>query len=314
MRIVIPGAMPSLNVAKELAPLLAQRAPTLYRWWQLGTARVQAYDAQAHGCTHFEAWQLIHAGYSPATDLPLGAGLGPLLAGPACADGHAVWLLELVHLAVGTGQATLLHPALLNLQHAESQALFQAAQALLKDTDFSLTWLTQARWRLCLPAHLRPRTASPRAVVAHRLEDWSNQDVLMRPWRQRLNEIQMVWHSHPINQAREARGALTINGLWLYGGAAAWPIRQVNDALVLLDLEHAQQIGDWTAWLDALSHLDNRYLQPLAAANGLPKQAVELLLFGDDRRITLTLARRKGLLGWLPQPKKNGNAWWSHPN
>jgi len=36
-------------------------------------------------------------------------------------------------------------------------------------------------------------------------------------WRSILNEIQMVLHEHPINAAREARGAATVNGLWLWG-------------------------------------------------------------------------------------------------
>jgi hypothetical protein len=33
-----------------------------------------------------------------------------------------------------------------------------------------------------------------------------------------LNEMQMVLHAHPVNEAREARGAPTINAVWLSGG------------------------------------------------------------------------------------------------
>ena len=32
-----------------------------------------------------------------------------------------------------------------------------------------------------------------------------------------FNEIQMLLHDHPVNAAREARGALTVNSLWLWG-------------------------------------------------------------------------------------------------
>ena len=42
MLIVIPGALPALPVAAELAKLLPERAPTLHRWLQAGSARVQA--------------------------------------------------------------------------------------------------------------------------------------------------------------------------------------------------------------------------------------------------------------------------------
>ncbi|MFQ6707899.1 putative sulfate exporter family transporter, partial [Bordetella pertussis] len=56
-------------------------------------------------------------------------------------------------------------------------------------------------------------------VAGQRLRAWWTQDVAMRPWRRLLNEIQMVWYEHPVNEARAARGAAPINALWLYGGA-----------------------------------------------------------------------------------------------
>jgi hypothetical protein len=36
-------------------------------------------------------------------------------------------------------------------------------------------------------------------------------------WRSVLNEVQMVLHEHPVNVAREARRAATVNGLWFWG-------------------------------------------------------------------------------------------------
>jgi hypothetical protein len=47
-------------------------------------------------------------------------------------------------------------------------------------------------------------------------------------WRTRMNEIQMLLHDHPVNQAREARGERAINGLWCWGGGKllATPIDQ----------------------------------------------------------------------------------------
>ena len=40
-------------------------------------------------------------------------------------------------------------------------------------------------------------------------------------WHGILNEIQMLLHAHPLNQAREQRGEWPINGLWLWGGGYA---------------------------------------------------------------------------------------------
>lgn len=37
-------------------------------------------------------------------------------------------------------------------------------------------------------------------------------------WRGILNEIQMLLHEHPLNQIREERGDLVLNGVWFWGG------------------------------------------------------------------------------------------------
>lgn len=36
-------------------------------------------------------------------------------------------------------------------------------------------------------------------------------------WHQLFNEIQMLLHAHPLNEAREARGETVINSVWLWG-------------------------------------------------------------------------------------------------
>lgn len=48
-----------------------------------------------------------------------------------------------------------------------------------------------------------------------------------------LNEVQMLLHDHPVNEARERAGALPVNGVWLWGGGrlappAARPFRRVR--------------------------------------------------------------------------------------
>ncbi|KGD87880.1 hypothetical protein JL37_25190 [Achromobacter sp. RTa] len=313
MLIVIPGALPALPVAAELAKLLPERAPTLHAWLQAGAARPEAFDVRAHGCTAFESWQLARAGYAPESGLLQGAGLGPLLAGAQAEGGEAVWLAELVHLALGADQATLLDPGLMDLRAEETAALLETALPLFEGTGFAAEPLSPGRWRLRLPDGLRPQTASPLAVAGQRLNDWWRQDAQTRPWRRLLNEIQMAWHDHPVNDARAARGLPPVNALWLYGGGSPWPVAPAGAERVLAGLEAPQRGGDWAAWLDALAALDTQHLRPLAGKNGLPDAPAELLLLGEDRKVALTLKPRGGLLGLLPAPKKNWSAWWSHP-
>jgi len=313
MLIVIPGALPALPVAAELAKLLPERAPTLHSWLLAGAARPAAFDVRAHGCTAFESWQLTRAGYTPEPGLLQGAGLGPLLAAGQAPAGDAVWLAELVHLALGADQANLLDPGQMDLLPEETAALLDTARPLFEGTGFAVDALSPQRWRLRLPDGLRPQTASPQVVAGQRLNEWWRQDTETRPWRRLLNEIQMAWHEHPVNDARAARGLAPVNALWLYGGGTPWPIASAGPERVLTELDAPQRTGDWSAWLDALAELDAQHLRPLAGKKGVPDTATELLLLGDDRKVALTLKPRGGLLGLLPAPKKNWSAWWSHP-
>lgn len=313
MLIVIPGALPALPVAAELAKLLPERAPTLHHWLLAGTARATPFDVRAHGCTAFESWQLKRAGYQAEPGLLQGAGLGPLLAGDQAPAGQAVWLAELVHLALGADQANLLDPGQMELRAQESDALLDTARPLFDGTGFTVHALSPQRWRLTLPEGLRPQTASPQVVAGHRLNEWWRQDAETRPWRRLLNEIQMAWHEHPVNDDRAARGLPPVNALWLYGGGTPWTATPAGAEYVLTGLDAPQRTGDWSGWLDALAELDAQHLRPLAGKHGLPAAPTELLLLGDDRQAALTLKPRGGLLGLLPAPKKNWSAWWSHP-
>ena len=52
--------------------------------------------------------------------------------------------------------------------------------------------------------------------------------LLVHGW---VNEIQMLLHEHPINAAREARGALAVNSLWLWGaGRLVQPAASLGQA------------------------------------------------------------------------------------
>ncbi len=141
--------------------------------------------------------------------------------------------------------------------------------------------LSQAAWR-------NVRGLMPRGAVALR-------------WHQLFNEIQMLLFSHPVNQAREARGELPVNSLWFWGGGcnsvatlpraydsvssdemlaamfakaagvpvAAWPAGKWRDAdggrqlLVWTALRDALQQAELGAWRAALQGFETGFAEPL---------------------------------------------------
>jgi hypothetical protein len=178
-----------------------------------------------------------------------------------------------------------------------------------------------------------------------RLSDWWPQEDSLREWRRLLNEIQMVWHTHPVNLARAERGEVPINSLWLFGGAKGWSPNQVAEKPGLQD--HAQtspQIkpqrqtpmtvtsrpaaqtpadnlasaltyeglhtpylqGDWAAWIAALPAL-SEHLSTL-------DRNTHLTLTGQQRDVVLKPTRKLWwhiLIAPRPQP---WNTWWNLPN
>jgi hypothetical protein len=316
MQIVLPGALPtSAPIAAELAKRLPTAAPTLYAWMRQGAGRQTAFDPHEHGCTPFEAWQLEQAGFRPSPGQPIGAGLGPLRAGGPVPPDEKIWIADLAHIVLGTDRASLLPADALGLSADEGAALFEAAHPLFAGTPFDATMLAPYRWRVQVPQDMALPTASPDAVTGQPLDSWWSQDAAARPWRRLMNEIQMVWHDHPVNAGRAAQGLLPVNGLWLYGGAAPWPSASSaqGGAKVADGLLAAFQAEDWAAWLHMIERLDNDVFKPCADARGRPIQPVTLTLLGRDRRATLALRRRGPLLRWLPAREQPWRTWWSPP-
>lgn len=118
-------------------------------------------------------------------------------------------------------------------------------------------------------------------------------------WHRVFNEIQMLLYSHPANEAREARGELPVNSVWLWGGgqgntalqkkydsvssdevmvemfaAAAgmtfdgWQAKwrgagDGGELLVWTGLRSALQRGDLATWREAVLTFETGYAQPL---------------------------------------------------
>ena len=125
-------------------------------------------------------------------------------------------------------------------------------------------------------------------------------------WHKMFNEIQMLLHEHPLNKARAARGELTINSIWFWGGghnpqcvkspytkiwsnnglaralsiasatehselpldAASWQQlnRSGNHLLILDSLLVKSQYRDAYSWRENLKELEKDWFAPLYTA------------------------------------------------
>jgi hypothetical protein len=128
-------------------------------------------------------------------------------------------------------------------------------------------------------------------------------------WNRLHNEIQMAWHMHPVNQAREERQQRAINGIWLHGGGRWKPLTPIRytqiqaDAPDLQGAAHAagasgvpldaetidssllvidqpvqsKKFEDWHAWSKAMTGVDRRLVQHSG-------DSIDLILCGRTAR------------------------------
>ncbi|NYT86197.1 hypothetical protein [Pollutimonas harenae] len=313
MRIVLPGALPDPREARELTEHLQASAPTLLGWLRQARARLIPADPAHSGCTPYELWQLLARGFQAEDEQNFATGLGPLWAQDVAEQDQPVWLVELVHVSPSRDGAALLPAAELAISAEDSVALFNSVQELFAEVGFHLSPSNTQHWRIRPPADYAPVCASPALVSITSVNDWWPQDMASRPWRRLVNEVQMLWYEHPVNQARYRQGLVPINSLWLFGGARANQLVHTpagQGTQVYQDLQEYSIKHDWGGWLAALAQLEARVFAPLAGGK-MP----ELILTGADRVVELTPATTLGRWAqWLPGSRNTWSHWWSPQN
>ncbi|MEI7514895.1 MAG: phosphoglycerate mutase [Betaproteobacteria bacterium] len=241
------------------------------------TERVLSNDAYANGLI---PWAALRAYALP-------------LFKPSAAYG----LVNPCHLTVHADHIAMQDPATLDLIEAESRALLMAMQPYFLEDGLTLHWLQADTWLVEGEALRGLATASLQRVRGQPVDRWMPRQDAARLVRRLQNEMQMLLYTHPINDARVARGAPMVNSFWLSGTGNLpphpTPVLQatVENALVAPALR-----DDAVAWAQAWQALDTGPLAEMAAAlkkNQAPGAApIALTLCGSHRAQT-----------WRQQPR-----------
>lgn len=124
-----------------------------------------------------------------------------------------------VHLQADRDSAILHPPCALALEAAESARLINDINEFVRQDGLRLSQVG-SEWYLSAPKHgFAP--AYPASFVAYRnATAYLSAGGEGAAWRRLISELQMLLFSHPVNQARERSGKLTVNSLWLWGGGS----------------------------------------------------------------------------------------------
>ena len=173
--------------------------------------------------------------------------------GPPQADGVAVgeraWgLVTPAHWLLGRDHATMLDPAGLGLSEAESRALFEAIRGLFESEGFAVAWGAPERWYVghdelegFADRLARSRDRPQRRPLAGRDRARPSAGAI----RRLQSEAQLVFHAHPVNEAREARGEPVVNSFWLSGCGRAQAVDAAAEPSVDASLRAPLLAGDW---------------------------------------------------------------------
>jgi hypothetical protein len=254
---------------------------------------------------------------------------------------EADWLcLDPVRLNFHERSLIVDHPQNLRLTADEAAALAVSLAPTFSSLGH-LEVLSAEHWNLRLSAAapaFQPLTeAAGRAAAPLPL------DAAYAPWRQALNEAQMVLHAHPVNQARAAAGLPVVNSLWPWGGgrlpapdsrstAAAHDAFWSNDPvsrgiarllqieaaplpasfkssaarrpLALFDaMEQPARSGDAIVWRDELARLEADWLAPALADLRSGRLGALRLVAPGEFAAAELLANRRGLWKFWRKPR-----------
>ena len=155
-----------------------------------------------------------------------------------------VWAVaQPVHLATAIDHLRLAPFEDLDLDAAEADALLSTVNGHLAGVGFVLSRGTPGCWMLQCLEHVECTSFEPEAVVGRNIWDFMPGGRDGPAVRSLMNEIQMLLHEHPVNDARQRRGRPTINSLWLWGFGSI--TRPAPRKLPALSTDDAWLAGLW---------------------------------------------------------------------
>lgn len=311
--LVLPFALPVPEFAPDLVRAL--QAPSLAALLsRTSSRRTSPADETVRALPH-EQWL--------ARALGLDAGGRPAFAAAAMraygldpADG--TWfIVNPVHIEIARTHLMMGDPQGLALSSEDSRALFESARPYVEEAGHALLYGDAQTWFLRADAWHELDTATPEAALGMDLTDWMPAGASAAAFRRLQNEIQILWHTHPVNAAREARRQPVVNAFWPWGqaragqagragkrlaaaGTAAWLAQLAGgeaelarfagkiegDTILVCASVAPYAVGaDWGGWVAAMGQLEAGLFAPI----------LDSLKSGRVREAKLVLSHRDAL-------------------
>ena len=232
---------------------------------------------------------------------------------PSLAAFGGAWsFVTLCHWQADKQQVSMRQIPIQDLPQAESDTLLSAMRPFFADDGITLYPDTPGRWLAHGDVFDGLATASPDRVLGRNLAAWMPDATRAGGLIRLISEMQMLLYNHPVNDARDARGTLTVNAFWLSGSGVLTRKLEVpasnpngeqatqtpeTPTVVSTLRDHALR-EDWSSWASAWQTVDATQLKALLDAQ----------LRGEP--VQLTLCGERNAQSWRTQPQALMQRFW----
>lgn len=182
-------------------------------------------------------------------------------------DKAQFWLsVDPVQMVPDRDTLVLIPNELLQITEQESQDLLTSFNEHFSEDRVELQWGCNNRWYLSILQPVPIVTTDLDSMAYQSVNDLYPQGNAAQYWRQLINEAQMLFYSHPVNERRREQGLPEINSIWVWGegqidsakvhlrkDAIIWSKQPYLQGLAKLTESNNQAVPEsYQAWLDCL--------------------------------------------------------------
>lgn len=308
MTLVLPFARPPQALARDLLSQL--KMPALAKLLSRARLAQRTESRNFDACLPHERWL---CGHDHDNSPPVAHALMKTLGGEL--PSGSWFVIQPVHLHVARDHLVLTDYRRLSLSHDEARIWFESVQPLFTEQHLQLVYGNAHYWFVHAERWSDFRTCTPDVTCGHNIDVWQPDGRCAREWRRLHNEVQMLWHQHPLNQQRESLGEPPINALWLWGMSSGGemnaghcllarsltsipngiPDTTENERTLIHGLQPPALAEDWAGWLQQMQLMEQAYFAPALerlSCGGLDE--IRLVL-SDAHRLDVWSARRSGM-------------------
>lgn len=134
----------------------------------------------------------------------------------------SLWLCaDPAHIRADMTTARMLACGEMGLTDSERERISHELAALFGDAGFEFDAPGNARWYVrLLQSSEFPLCDPPEKALGNDLKLHLPSGAAAKLWRRLFNDAQILLHNHRVNAERAARGAVSVNSLWFWGGGA----------------------------------------------------------------------------------------------